>query len=173
MASSETGDKDIRKIGQNLANYAVDSADLKVILDAIHPEVRINRVSLEYEIKLLKIISIGWGLTFFLAENPEKEVLTSTYWTAINLFSRDLSATASTAVSKNIDYFTILKERTNLYVSELSRNSKITDPVTVIGPKFAELCGEMDNVHIVMVGNRAFSYSLKAVRDYLESIEYL
>jgi len=173
MASSEIGDKNIRKIGENLANYAVDGADLKVILDAIHPEVRINRILLEYEIKLLKIISVGWGLTFFLAENSEKGALTTAYWTAINFVSRDLSAAASTAVSKNIDYFTILKERTNLYVSELSRNSKITDPVTVIGPKFAELCGDMENVHIVMAGNRAFSYSLKAVRDYLESIEEL
>ena len=173
MASSETGDHDIRKIGENLANYAIDGADLKVILDAIHPEARINRILLEYEIKLLKIISVGWGLTFFLAENSKKEALTTAYWTAINLFSRDFSAVASTAVSKNIDYFTILKERTNVYVSELSRNSKITDPVAVIGPKFAELCGDMENVHIVMAGNRAFSYSLKAVRDYLESIEDL
>ena len=170
MASSTTDDRSIVTMGETLACYATDSADLIVILDNVHPEAQINRVSLEYEMKMLKIISVGWGLTFFGAENPEKEALATAYWSAINIFSRDLSVTASAAVNKKIDYFNILKERTNFYVSALSRNSKVADPVTVIGPKFAECCGDRGNVHIVMAGNRVFSYTLKAVRDYMESV---
>jgi hypothetical protein len=167
MVSSTTDDCGVVTMGQTLARYATDSADLIVILDSVHPESQINRVSLEYEIKMLKIVSVGWGLSFFGAENPEKEALTTAYWTAINIFSRDLSATVSAVVDKKIDYFNILKERTDFYVSALGRNSEAKDPVTVIGPKFAECCGDRDNVHIVMAGNRAFSYTLKAVRDYL------
>lgn len=170
-----TSASEIKTIGiaesvENLLDYAIDRSAIQVILDSLHPEAQVNRVTVEYEIQLLKIITVGWGLSFFMAGHPEKEALTEAFWTRINAFSKDLSTAASTALDQPLDYFKVVKERTETYVSVLKRSDHTGDPVAVIGPKFAELCGDADNVHVVMAGNRTFSYALKGVREYLASI---
>jgi len=55
-------------------------------------EADIKPTTVEYELPILKIISVGWSLSFYLASSPQKDQLMDLYWTAINDFSKDLSA---------------------------------------------------------------------------------
>ena len=69
-----------------------------------------------------------------------------------------------------MDYFKALKERIDIYLKALAEVPHVKDPASVIGPTFARLCGSMDNVHVIMAGNRIFHLSLEGVKHFLESV---
>ncbi len=54
----------VEETAQNLAAFAVDRTDLKTILHSLPPESGPNRVTLEYELGMLKILTVGWGISF-------------------------------------------------------------------------------------------------------------
>jgi hypothetical protein len=55
-------------------------------------------------------------------------------------------------------------------VAALSGHSGATDPATVIGPAFAETCGNPDDLFAFMTGSKMFMAAIKAVEEYLKQV---
>ena len=156
---------------ERLVNFAINRDDLKEFLNLLPDEKKLNPVAIEYEAQILKIISVGWGISFFLSGSSQKNELAVVFWNAVNEFSVNLSLAASSATGKKIDYFNILKERLDQYVAALSSSKGAAEPVSVIGPEFAKICGNTDSVHVIMLGNRIFSSAVGGVKEYVLSVE--
>jgi len=161
----------IEKASEDLFDFAIDRSDIKLILQNLPEDIKINRVSLEYEIQLLKILAVGWSISFFLDENSLKKKLSESFWNAVQSFSQNISALSSSSAGKEIDYFNTLKERLNTYLNTLNFIPDNPDPLASIGPKFAEICGSKDNAHIMLSGSKVFNFSVGGVKNYLEFIQ--
>ncbi len=74
----------VEETAQNLAAFAVDRTDLKTILHSLPPESGPNRVTLEYELGMLKILTVGWGISFFMpVSDKNKPLLSEAFWQMI------------------------------------------------------------------------------------------
>jgi len=60
-------------------------------------------------------------------------------------------------IGKDIDYFQILKDRLNAYVEAMRQKPDALAPAGVIGPEFARVCGNVNNVYAVLTGQRCSS----------------
>ncbi|MBT3312347.1 MAG: hypothetical protein HN737_04865 [Desulfobacterales bacterium] len=181
MASSDKKKISVEEAGKILVDFSTDRNDLKMILGQLPENPEFSLVTVEYEMQLLKILSIGWGISYFMPEGVEKEKLAAEFWNLINLLSKDISLSIS-SIEKEIDYFEIIKKRLDQYLKVLQHSSKISGPepdsvsdpasdlVSMIGPKFAEICGYEDNVFVIISGAKIFSLALSGLREYLESI---
>jgi hypothetical protein len=69
---------------------------------------------------------------------------------------------------QDIDYFQVLKDRLDMYVAALSQNPEAPEPATVIGPVFAETCGNREDIFTAMAGSKMFLSTLTNVRRYLD-----
>ena len=134
---------------------------------------RVNPVSVEYEIQLLKIITVGWSISYFLIQSPKKKELTEAFWNSIQDVAQRISAVTSASIGKNVDYLGMLKKRLEIYVDALRHNPEVSDPVYIIGPTFAKICGNESNPHIILAGSKIFSLSLNGIKTYLDSIEII
>jgi len=153
--------------GEQLFQYAIDRGDMGAILDALPLAVPEKRVALEYEIQLLRIISVGWAISFFLADDGRKAELGQHFWERVRAFSTTLSTSASLTVGADIDYFDILRQRLDGYVGALDAAGKIPEPAMAIGPAFAEICGDRDDACAILAGTKMFSHTINSVREYL------
>jgi hypothetical protein len=160
----------IHEIGESLANFSLDRESVQFALSRLPDEPSINKVAIEYEIQLLKILSVGWAISYFMEEHLEKSALIKKFWDVLFEFSKNLSSVTSLTIGKEVDYFKALKERIDIYLSALAEVPHIKDPTSVIGPTFARLCENTDNVHVIMAGNRIFHLSLEGVKHFLESV---
>ena len=70
----------------------------------------------------------------------------------------------------DIDYFQTLKDRLDMYVAALQAKPEMREPAAVIGPEFARLCGNSDDVFTIMTGSRLFILTVVRVKDYLDSL---
>jgi hypothetical protein len=122
---------------------------------------------MEYEIQLLRIISVGWAVSFFLADDGPKAEIGQHFWEHVRVFSGTLSTSASLTVGSDIDYFDILKQRLDYYVAALDAAGKIPEPARAIGPAFAGVCGDEDDACAILAGTKMFSHAINAVREYL------
>ena len=154
--------------GEQLFQFAIDRGDMTAILDALPIEVPEKRTALEYEIQLLRIISVGWGISFFLEGDTLKDRLTQQYWEQIRVFSATLSTSATLTIGSDIDYFKIIKQRLDTYVDALNTAGKVPEPSMIIGPAFAAVCGDRDDALAVLAGTKMFSHTITAVREYLD-----
>ncbi len=161
----------IEKASEDLFDFAIDRSDIKLILQNLPDDIKINRVSMEYEIQLLKILTVGWSISFFLDENSLKKELSESFWNAVQSFSQQISGISSSSTGKKIDYFNILKERLDTYLTALNHIPDGPDPLTAIGPTFARICGNEDNTHIILSGSKVFNLSAGGVKNYIESIQ--
>jgi len=161
----------IEKASDDLFDFAIDRSDIKLILQNLPNDIKINRVSMEYEIQLLKILAVGWSIPFFLDKSSLKKVLSESFWNAVQNFSQSISKLSSSSTAGNVDYFNILKERLGTYLNALNSIADGPDPLSAIGPKFAELCGSKNNAHIMLAGSKVFNFSIGGVKSYLESIQ--
>ena len=93
MENSENKKSEIERTGEDLFNFAIDREDVKWLLERLPPEADIKRTTVEYELQILKIIGVGWSISYYLADSPQMNELLKLYWTAINEFSRDLTKT--------------------------------------------------------------------------------
>ena len=168
MTNTEKTDDPVARAGEQLYRFAIDRTDMNTILDALPLEVPATRVALEYEIQLLRIISVGWAIAFFLADNGLKTALGQHFWDHIRAFSTTLSASASLSMGSDIDYFGILKKRLDLYVGALDAARQIPEPAVAIGPAFAGICGDADDACAILAGSKMFSLTINAVREYLD-----
>jgi hypothetical protein len=162
-----TENNSLAHAGEQLFQYAIDRADMVAILDALPLAVPEKRVALEYEIQLLRIISVGWAISFFLADEGPKTELGRQFWERVRTFSTTLSTSASLTVGADIDYFDILRQRLDDYVGALDAAGDIPEPAMAIGPAFAGICGDRDDACAILAGTKMFSHTISAVREYL------
>ena len=161
----------IESVCDDLFNYAIDREDVKWLMSHLAEEADVKRTTVEYELPILKIISVGWSLSYYLADSPQKDELSNLYWTAINEFSKDLSTTTEMMTGQKIDYFNVLRKRLDRYVKALERHSDAQDPAAVIGPEFAKACGNADDIFAFMTGSKMFMSAVGRVKEYLEAIK--
>lgn len=170
MEKSEKENSIIEKTGENLFNYAVDRQDIKTLMTHLHEEADIRRATVEYELQILKIIMVGWSISYYLENHPEKDTVAERYWSQVHTFSSELSTTTEYMTGHDIDYFQVLKDRLDVYLDALNKKPDASEPVMVIGPEFARTCGNQDDVFTVMTGSRMFTAATGAVKEYLEEI---
>ena len=137
---------------ENLFNYAIERDDLKQMVANLPDDKNINKVTVEYELQLLKIISVGWGIPFFMAAQPLKDKLAEAFWNNIQALSQSISNSTSASVGKDVDYFGIIKERLDIYVNALQHYAAAPDSAKVIGVSFANLCGDVANTFVTLAG---------------------
>ena len=171
MNNVEKKKSELEKAGEDLLDFAVDREDVKWLMNQLPEQADIKRVTVEYELQILKIIGVGWSLSFYLENSPQKTELLEKYWEAINEFSRGISTTTEYMIGQNIDYFQILKERLDKYVAALSKNPDAPEPALVIGPEFAGICGNVNDIFTFMTGSKMFISTINKVKAYLEAIK--
>jgi hypothetical protein len=80
MTDPQQRPDDITHIAAQLFQFAIDRGDMNIILDALPWNATDRRAILEYEIQILRIVSVGWAINFFLADNPLKRPLGHHFW---------------------------------------------------------------------------------------------
>ena len=171
MENSEEDKSEIEKVRDNLFNFAIDREDIRWLMERLPKEANIKRSTVEYELQILKIISVGWSISYYLENNPHKNPLLELFWMAIYEFSQHLSTTTELMIGQDIDYFQILQERLDMYVDAMAQNPGAPEPSTVIGPEFARTCGNADDVFTFMTGSKMFLSITGQVKEYLEAIK--
>ncbi|MCF8093031.1 MAG: hypothetical protein K9K40_11315 [Desulfotignum sp.] len=169
MTTPEPQHLTVLQTARNLAGFAVDRTDLKQILATLPQDPGLNLTAIEYELGILKILTVGWGIFFFMpVKDKNKHLLSESFWQMIQEFSQNISTLTETATGQQIDYFTILKERLDTYVGHMQGSFDETiDPAAVMGPAFAAACGCPDNAIAILSGSKMFSLTLGAVKEYL------
>lgn len=158
--------------GEDLFNYAIEREDVKLLMGQLSQAAKVKPASLEYELQILKIISVGWSISYHLAGTPRrKAALGDLFWSAINDFSKELSQTTGLMTGADIDYFEILKKRLDQYVQAMEENPQAPDPAVVIGPVFAGFCGDGEDIFAAMAGTKIFANAVARVRQYLEAVK--
>ncbi len=163
----------VEQLAQNLANFAIDRTDLKELMSALPPGNDLNITAVEYELGILKILSVGWGISFFMAvTDKNKGPVTQYFWETVQEISQSISNLAHTTADTRVDYFNILKERLAVYVKEMQENpEQATNPALIMGPVFAGVCGSPDNAIAILTGTKMFTLTLGAVKEYLNSVQ--
>jgi hypothetical protein len=170
MADAHEPTTDMAKAGEDLFNFAIDREDLKWLLERWPKESAIEAGTVEYELQILKIISVGWSLSYHLQSSPHKKQLLELYWNAVFEFARQLSSTTEMMTGQDIDYFEILKQRLDAYVASLAQKPDALEPARVIGPEFARFCGAKDDLFAFMAGSKMFIAATGRVGEYLDAL---
>lgn len=172
MTTPEPQRLTVEETARNLAGFAVDRTDLKQIMTSLPKESGLNLTAIEYELGILKILAVGWGISFFMpASDKNKPLLAEHFWQVIQKFSHNISTLTETATGQPVDYFNILKDRLDTYVARMQAGHKdAVDPAAVMGPAFAGACGCPDNAIAVLGGSKMFSLTLGAVKEYLTAV---
>jgi hypothetical protein len=172
MAENTEVNKSVVELaGEDLFNFAINREDIKTLIAHLPKETECKPEAVDYELQLLKIISTGWAISFFLGNNPHRDQLAEIYWKSIHEFSETLSETTQLMTGQDINYFQVLKDRLGMYVEALTEKPEATEPAAVIGPEFARVCGNGDDVFAVMTGSRMFIITVASVKEYLESVK--
>lgn len=95
MDNTENNKSLIEQAGADLFNFAIDRADIKTLIAHLHEETECKPATVEYELQILKIISVGWSVSFHLESSPFKDELAEVFWKAIHGFSGNLSETTT------------------------------------------------------------------------------
>lgn len=171
MEPRQTLETGIDEAGEDLFNFAVDREDIKTLLKRLPKEAEIERGKVEYELAILRIITVGWSISYFFAGSDHKSRLAEIYWEAVREFSQGISVSAGLLAGTEIDYFQILKDRQMGYVEALELKPDAPEPAAVIGPEFARLCGNGEDLHTVIAGTRMFVATMASVKAYLEALK--
>ncbi len=173
MGTSEKQPATLESICNNLAEYAVNRDEIKELVNTLPKDQNINTVPVEYELQLLKIVTIGWSVSVYMKANEKKQLFELKFWELIREYSKDISNVTSLMIGHDIDYFDLIKQRLDSYIKSLEGSKNEADPASSIGPAFAALCKDKDNAFIVISGARLFNYSVRATKEYLEAEELL
>jgi hypothetical protein len=170
MEHSEEKKTGVEKAGEDLFNFAINREDVKTLMSRLPEAADIKRGKVEYELQILKIISIGWSISYYLENCAQKNQLLELYWKAVHEFSQSISTTTGMMIGNDIDYFQILKERLDMYLAAMNQKPDAPEPAVVVGPEFARTCGNVDDAFTVMTGSRMFIATIGSVKEYLETI---
>jgi hypothetical protein len=171
MKNTETKKTPATQAAEDLFSFAIDRTDIKEVMLGLHEEAEIKRNTVEYELPLLKIITVGWSISYFISHVPYKNELSEIYWTAVREFGQGLTETTKLMTGAGVDYFQVVKDRLNMYVGAMNKNTEAKEPAVVIGPEFAGVCGNRDDVFTVMTGSRLFIATAGSVKSYLEEMK--
>ncbi|MCG8636091.1 MAG: hypothetical protein MI863_19820 [Desulfobacterales bacterium] len=162
----------VEQLARNLAGFAIDRTDLGELMAALPRENKLNVTTVEYELGILKILSVGWAIAFYMAASDKnKAPLTETYWEMIREISQNISTLTETTTGTRIDYFNILKERLETYVSRMQDNpDQASEPTAVMGPVFAQVCNSPGDPMAILTGTKMFTLTLGAVKEYLAAV---
>lgn len=158
----------IEQAGKNLFDFAVDREDTKILMENLHKEADIKRTTVEYELQVLRIITIGWSISYFLENSVYKNKLVEIYWMAVYEFSQSISSVSGLMIGQDFNYYQILKNRLDKYLDAMHNNSDASEPVITIGPEFAKICGNANDIFTIMAGSKMFTATLNGVKKYLE-----
>jgi hypothetical protein len=175
---------DLTTTAEALFDFAIGREELSHIMALLPEEVPLDRTKVEYELQILKIITVGWCITYFLEAFPHKEPLAMLYWEAVREFCNRLSETTELVIGEDVNYFEVLRGRLDLYVGALAKKSaaadpaaeaadpaaEAADPAAVIGPAFAGNCGAADDVFTIMSGARMFIATAGSVKKMLTAV---
>lgn len=162
----------VEQAGEDLFNYAIERDDIKWLMAKLPREADVKPTTVEYELQILKIVGVGWAISYYLQGTPDrKNRLMELFWRTINEFSKQLSETTGLMIGQDIDYFETLKSRLDVYVEAMSEDPKATDPTVLIGPAFARTCGNEDDLFTSMTGAKLFANVIVRVRQYLEAVK--
>ncbi|MEJ2155008.1 MAG: hypothetical protein P8X96_06715 [Desulfobacteraceae bacterium] len=162
----------VEQAGKDLFNYAVERDDIKWLMAQLPKEADVKPTTVEYELQILKIVGVGWAISYYLEGTPgRKNQMMALFWNAINDFSKQLSETTGLMIGQDIDYFEILKSRLDDYVEAMSGDPDATDPTVLIGPAFARTCGNEEDIFASMTGAKLFANTILRVRQYLEAVK--
>jgi hypothetical protein len=160
----------LERAGEELFNFATDRQDVKWLMARLPETAKIQRALVEHELQILKIVITGWSISYFLNAYPQRRNhLVTHFWQAIRGFAGELSAATEMLAGQDIDYFQTLKERLDSYLAVM-RCCAVADPVVVMGPEFARICGNPEDVFTVMTGSRMFTLTTSRVKEYLEKL---
>ena len=173
MADPKKKKSKIEKAGGDLFDFAIDREDIKWLMKRLPKESKSDRTTVEYELQILKIVCVGWSISYCMGENPGKERLLWVYWDSVRRFSEKISTTTKYMAGKDIDYFEILKDRLDGYVGAMGRNPDAGEPGAVIGPEFAGVCGDPEDIFTFMSGSKMFISTVNSVREYLKTIKLM
>jgi len=165
--NNETWEEFLAPLGEDLFNYALEREDIKLIAAGLAEECTINPDSVEYELQILKIISVGWSFAYYIQEQVIRDFLSNAYWEAVRDLCTNLSQSTGLLIGKDLDYFEIIKARFNVYVNALEKAGRGCSPASVIGPEFAAACGDKNDIFCVHAGTKLFIGILGRVREYL------
>lgn len=171
MEPIETQKSPIEQAAYDLFNFAIDRTDIKEMMGGLHEQADVNRNTVEYELPLLKIITVGWSISYFINHGPYKKDVSEIFWNAVREFALGISDTTGLMTGTDIDYFQVIKDRLNLYVDAMNENTEAAEPAVVIGPEFAGACGNREDVFTVMTGARMFIATAGSVKSYLEEVK--
>jgi hypothetical protein len=162
----------IQQTAQDLATFAIDRTDLKQLLDAIPENNTLNTTIIEYELQILKILSVGWAISFYMAATDKnKAPLTQMFWEFVREISQNISTLTETTTGKNLDYFEILKQRLNTYLEIMKEKPEESqNPANVMGPAFANICNSENDAMAIITGTKMFTLTLGAVKEYLNAV---
>jgi len=166
---SEKEKSPLQQAGEDLFNYAIDREDIKWLMNTLAVGDDVNRTTVDYELHNLKIISVGWSISYFMATGPAKEPLQQIFWRSIQEFAKTLSETTGLMIGQDIDFFQVLKDRLDTYVKALEAQQRAPEPAAVIGPRFAQSCGHPEDLRLQMAGARLFLSVIDRVRQYLDA----
>ena len=161
----------MEKPAEVLFNFATDREDVKWLLDQFPPDADMNLGKVEYELQILKFISVGWLVSYHLEQDPEKNPVLAAYWGAVHELARSLSASVGMMTAQPIDYFQVIRDRLDQYLEAMDQRPEATEPASVIGPEFARICGRENDIHTIACGTRMFVTASIRVREYLDSLE--
>ncbi len=173
MNNSEKKQTKVEKAREDLFNFAIDREDVKWLMARLPEVADIKRSTVEYELQILKIISVGWSISYFLENSPQKNQLLEPYWKSVFEFSQSISEATELMVGQDIDYFQILKGRLDMYVDAMAKMPEASQPAQVIGPEFARTCGNVDDLFTFMTGSKMFRSTIGRVKKYLEAVNLI
>ena len=132
MTLSAQSDASIQEISESLANFSLDRESVLFALSRLPDEDSLNKVTIEYEIQLLKILSVGWAVSYFMEDHSDKQSLIKNFWDVLFEFSKNISSVTSLSIGKEVDYFRALKDRIDIYLKALAESPQVKDPAAVI-----------------------------------------
>ena len=103
MTPPEEKQSPIKQAAEDLFNFAIEREDTKWLVERLPAEADVKSTTVAYELQILKIISVGWSISYFLEEWPEKQQLVGTFWDAMRAFSQRLSTTTEMMTGQDID----------------------------------------------------------------------
>ncbi len=158
-----------REAAHRLLNIAVNQRETKADIAGLAAEEAINWIAVEYEMQLLRIVSVGWALAYFSGGRSDSERLSEAYWEGVQVYCSAVSSMTEPVLGSGADYFGTVRQRFDHYLQVMTHFADAADPARVIGPTFAKLCGCQDSGELISLGRRVFARCLARVQERLLS----
>ena len=153
------------RIAAPLVAYALETRELVPLIENAPVREAFRAETLEYELRLLKIVSAGWAITFLLEGHEEKSRVSEAFWTEIGHIATSID-TQSKALGTEIRYFDEVRSRFDDYLGWI-RKAGDKDPAFAVGFRLAERCGVPDDAYPVVCARKVFNGSIGSIRSFL------